>query len=45
MQNDLSHQLSELNKLKANEKQLMKEASDLQKVKKYLEEELCKLRT
>lgn len=45
LQNELSHHLSEINRLKGTEKQLIKEAKDLQHLKKMLEEEVCKLRT
>lgn len=45
VQSDLAHNLSEMSMLKAKEKQLIEEASHLRKSKKFLEEELCKLRT
>ena len=45
LQNELSNQLSEINRLKSAEKQLMKEAKDLHHFKKVLEEDVLKLRT
>lgn len=45
IQSDLTSYLSEISKLKSKEKQLTKEANDLRETKKYLEDELYKLRT